>query len=131
MARRDFLKLKTKVTIIQSLVRRNNALKLAKRLRHERDVTIKVQRRWRAVLLARNVRSEYLKIRNSIIIIQTKWRATKLACEERNRFIQMKKSVVIIQSLVRRNSALKLADRLRHEHDVIIQRNKAAFLIQV
>ena len=82
-------------------------------------------------MLARNVRSEYLKIRTSIIIIQTKWRATKLACEERNRFIQMKKSVVIIQSLVLRNSALKLADRLRHERDVIIQRNKAACRIQV
>ena len=96
-----------------------------------RDAIINIQRRWRAVLVARNMRGEYLKIRNSIVIIQTKWRATKLAREERNRFIQMKKSVVIIQSLVRRNSALKLADRLRHERDVTIQRNKAACLIQV
>ena len=82
-------------------------------------------------LLARRRFSEHRSRDEAARKIQLVWRATKLAREERIRFINMKKSVVIIQSLVRRNSALKLADRLRHERDVIIQRNKAASLIQV
>ncbi|XP_041471863.1 LOW QUALITY PROTEIN: abnormal spindle-like microcephaly-associated protein homolog [Lytechinus variegatus] len=119
--RQRFLKTRHRIVILQSAVRGHLALKKYRKLR---QAAILVQKRYRAVLLGREVCRGYNIKRGAAITIQSAVRCY----QERQRFIQTKSRIVLLQSAVRRYLALKNYRELCQAARVMQTRYRAVLL---
>lgn len=66
-------------------------------LRITRESVIRVQRRWRAMLLMRTQRDRYRDFRNAALTIQRRWRATRAMKLQRSKYLAYRDAAVRMQ----------------------------------
>nr|CAB3263063.1 uncharacterized protein LOC100187291 [Phallusia mammillata] len=128
--RRKFLATKNATVTIQSFVKgwlarkQYKAAKLALRKRNKAAVCI--QSAWRAF----KARQMFIKIRNATVTIQRHWKATVLARKQRSQFLKQKISCLQIQSCYRGYRVRQQFLIYLRQKTEKTQRNNAAIIIQ-
>ncbi|EFN67743.1 Protein abnormal spindle [Camponotus floridanus] len=106
------------------LVRETRKEKLQE-LKNRREAAIRLQRRWRVVLLMRTQRDQYLNLRNAALMIQTRWRAIQAMKLQRSNYLAYRDATVKIQYFWR---SVKLA---RKQREWFLHRRESARIIQI
>lgn len=94
-------------------------------VRNKREAVIRLQRRWRTVLLMRTQRDQYLNLRNVALMIQRRWRAMQAMKLQRSKYLAYKDATIRIQYLWR---SLKIAQKQR---EWFLHRRESARIIQI
>lgn len=94
-------------------------------LKNRREAVIRLQRRWRAVLLMRTQRDQYLNLRNAALMIQTRWRVMQAMKLQRSKYLAYRDATVRIQYFWR---SVKLA---RKQREWFLHRRESARIIQI
>ncbi|XP_072745833.1 uncharacterized protein [Anoplolepis gracilipes] len=125
--RRWYLRVRTATICIQKWWRHTRETRKEKlqELRNRREAVIRLQRRWRTVLLMRTQRDQYRNLKNAALMIQTRWRATRAMKLQRCKYLACKDAAVKIQYW------WKSVKIVRKQREWFLHRRKSACIIQI
>lgn len=125
--RRWFLRVRTATICLQKWWRhvRETRKEKLQELRDRREAVIRLQRKWRAVLLMRIQRDQYRNLKNATLMIQTRWRARRAMKLQRIKYLACRDAAVRVQYLWR---SVKI---MRKQREWFLHRKESARIIQI
>ena len=118
VARRHYLKARTLMITLQTIVRRNQA---CQRYKSMRKAALVLQQKYRATKDGQNMRKKYQGVKSAIILLQASFRCHR----ERDAYNKLRNSTIIIQSFVRMWKDRRNFCRMRSAATVIQKRYRA------
>ncbi|XP_061184440.1 abnormal spindle-like microcephaly-associated protein homolog [Saccostrea echinata] len=119
-ARKKFIKVHSAVVRLQSVVR---TYLQKKRYKDFRDRVCTIQRKWRATLMMRNARLQFMMVKGAAVTVQAFYRK----CQAQQEFQKTKTSIIKLQSFIRRCLVQKEYMKIK-QSVCVIQRQFRAYM---
>ncbi|KAL6426055.1 hypothetical protein ACFW04_008971 [Cataglyphis niger] len=125
--RKWFLRVRTATICLQKWWRhvRETRKEKLQELRNRREVVIRLQRKWRAVLLMRVQQDQYRNLRNAALMIQTRWRARRAMKLQRTKYLVCRDAAVKVQYFWRSVKSMQ------KQREWFLHRRESARIIQI
>lgn len=87
--------------LVQALMSIEFKIKIERDYRPHLEKIVFLQQKWKALILGRRARKEYLRLKQAATFIQARYRQIIAAKQIRNRYVQLKKASILVQKRYR------------------------------